>query len=107
MRQLLTIFAQAIENCPENASETNSCLTNLPQVNADGSALTTILSIVFGTISAVAMIIIIVQSLRFVLSSGEPEKAAEARKGIIYALIGLVISLSANVIVVFVLKDIL
>jgi NAD/NADP transhydrogenase beta subunit len=65
------------------------------------------MSIVFGIISAITVIIIIVQGIKFILSSGEPEKAASARKGIIYALIGLTISVSANLIVVFILKDLL
>ena len=99
------VIAQ-IQNCAEDSGN-SECLTNLPQVTADSSSLTIILSVVFGIISAVAVIIIIVQAIKFTLSSGEPDKAASARKAIIYAVVGLAISLSANAIVVLLLTDIL
>ena len=102
---ILKNFAQVVENCPEGQRE--ACLTTLPDVAADSATLTLVLSIVFGIITAITVIIIIVQGIKFILSDGNPEKAASARKGIIYAVIGLVISLSANVIVVFVLQDLL
>jgi len=105
MINLIKNLAQ-ITNCPEG-SDSASCLTSIPSVPADGASLTEIMSIVFGIISAITVIIIIVQGIKFILSSGEPEKAASARKGIIYALIGLTISVSANLIVVFILKDLL
>lgn len=102
MNLLPTLFAE-VSNCPDG--ETTGCLTTLPDVPADSATLTTALSIVFGIITAVTVIIIVIQGIKFVLSDGDPDKIASARKGIIYALIGLVLSLSANVIVVFVLKD--
>ncbi len=106
MEQLFNTVAQ-IKNCPQGAADDKTCFTNLPQVSADSSTLATGLSIVFGVISAVTVLIIIIQALRFVISQGEPEKAAKARKAIIYAFIGLGISLSANLIVIFILKDVL
>jgi hypothetical protein len=102
MLNLTKIFSQ-IANCTEGAEGDASCLTNLPNVSANSAELTSILSVVFGVITIIAVIIIIIQGIKFVLSEGNPEKAASARKGIIYALVGLVLSLSANVIVVFVL----
>ena len=59
-----------------------------------------ILSIVVGIIS---VIVIIVQGLRLVLSGGNSQTVGEARNGIIYALIGLVIVALAQAIVFFVL----
>lgn len=98
------LFAQ-IENCAEGDTG-NACVTTLPVVSADGSTLTTVLGVVFATITAVSVIIIVVQGIKFVLSAGEPDKAAAARKGIIYAIVGLVLSLSANAIILFLLNDI-
>ena len=95
-----------ITNCPENSTN-SECLTNIPQVAADNSTLTTGLGIVFAIIGVVSVIIIIVQGINFVLSKGEPDKAASARKGVIYAVIGLGISVSANIIVLILLNDIL
>lgn len=104
MDRIYTSTSQ-ITNCADGSASNDgaSCLTNIPQVSADSGTLTDILSIVFGVMSAVAVIIIVVQAIKFVLSAGDPDKVANARKGIIYALVGLVISLSANAIVVFVL----
>ena len=55
--------------------------------------------IVFGVIAAVAVLIIVIQGIRFVLSAGDSQKAADARKGVIYAAVGLVVALSAEVVV--------
>ncbi|MBP6041430.1 hypothetical protein KA529_00200 [Candidatus Saccharibacteria bacterium] len=49
-----------------------------------------------------AIIMIIIGGITFLISTGEPEKIATARKTILFAVIGLVISLSATVIVGYV-----
>lgn len=104
---LLTRFAQ-LTNCPDGLSEadrgnTTKCNSTLPQVNADSAALETILTYVFGTITAIAVLIIAIQGVRYVLSYGEPEKTTQARKGIIYAAAGLIVVFLADIIVAFVL----
>lgn len=108
--KIFQILAQLREasNCPEGASgaENANCLTTLPQVSAGTSTLTVALQVVFGTLSAIAVLVIMIQAAKFTLSNGDPDKAASARKGIIYALVGLAISLSANVIVTFVLRGV-
>ncbi len=102
-------FAQ-LTNCPTGLSEADRdngistpCNTTLPQVNADSGSLGTILTIVFGTITAIAVLVIVVQGVRYVLSYGEPEKTTQARKGIIYAVAGLIVVFLADIIVAFVL----
>lgn len=77
--------------------------TGLPRVKAGTTELQSILSIVFGTIAAIAVLIIVIAGFKFATSSGKPENAARARETIIYAVVGLVISLSAEAIVAFVL----
>ncbi len=106
---LIIRFAQ-LTNCPEGISEvdrkgvnTIPCNSTLPQVNADSAALETILTYVFGTITAIAVLIIVIQGVKYVLSYGEPEKTAQARKGIIYAAAGLIVVFLADIIVAFVL----
>ena len=88
-------IAQVIDNGPGG-------LTNLPEVAANDASLDNLLSIVFGVIAAVAVIIIVIQGIRFVLSSGDPQKAADARKGVIYSLVGLVVVLLAEAITLLV-----
>ena len=106
---VLTRFAQ-LTNCPEGISDadragvnTSQCNSSLPQVLADDKALETILTLVFGTITAIAVLIIVIQGVKYVLSYGEPEKTTQARRGIIYAVVGLIVVLLADVIVAFVL----
>ena len=98
------LFAQ-INSCSTNSQDPN-CLLPLPHVAADNTTLQSILSILFGVIGAVTVIIIIIQGIKFSLSGGDAEKAATARKAIIYAVIGLAVSISAEIIVNFVLGSI-
>lgn len=77
---------------------------SLPQPHADQSELDTILSIAFGIIGALALLMITVSGLRYITSAGNPEKTAKAKNGIVYALVGLVIAISAEAIVNFVVN---
>jgi type IV secretory pathway VirB2 component (pilin) len=94
------LYIAQVENCTTTGSQ---CLTEVPEVAASPESLQTILAVVFGVIAAVAVLIIIIQGIKFVLSSGDPQKAADARKGIIYALVGLAVALTAEAIVFVVL----
>lgn len=71
-----------------------------------GSAVSTILSIVFAITASVALLIIVVAGFRYVLARGDPNGVAQARNTILYAVIGLLISMAAFSIVNFVLKGI-
>lgn len=74
--------------------------------DAAASMWTVGLQIVFGTIGAVALLIIVISGLRYVVASGDPQKTAEAKKSILYALIGLAIALAALSIVTLVVKGV-
>ena len=93
-----------IKNCPEGTSADSFCKTNLPQIDASSATLEKVLPVVFGTITALAVLIIVVQGIKFILSQGEPDKSAQARKGVIYAAVGLVIVFVADIFVAFILK---
>ena len=90
-------YFSAIKNCPTGGGA--DCLTKLPQTQTTPTTINSVLSIVFGVIAAVAVLIIVIQGIRFVLSAGDSQKAADARKGVIYAAVGLVVALSAEVVV--------
>jgi len=75
---------------------------SLPQGNIDKNTVPNILQIVFGIIGALALTMITVSGLRYILSAGNPDRASRARNGIIYALVGLAIAISAEAIVTFV-----
>ncbi len=78
----------------------------LPHVAADQKTLKTILSILFGIIGAFALLSIVASGLRYITSQGDTQKTAEAKNGIIYSLVGLVIALSAEAIVAFVITSV-
>ena len=98
---LLTVLFAGV-NCPQVNSTSPICPGGLPTPATDQTSISTLLSLVFGVVGALALLVITISGLRYVLSSGDPQKTAQAKNGIIYALIGLVISLSAEAIVAFV-----
>ena len=50
-------------------------------------------------IAVIAVLIIVIAALNIVTAGGDPAKVAKARSTILYALIGLIIAISADVIV--------
>ena len=74
----------------------------LPQPTANTAEIKTVLSIVFGIIGALALLMITISGLRYVLSSGDSQRMAKAKDGIIYAIVGLTIAITAEAIVNFV-----
>jgi hypothetical protein len=84
-----------------DVSNQTDCTGSNTEVNKLIKTVINLLSI-FGGIAAVVMIII--GGLRYVTSSGAPEKVSGAKNTILYALIGLVIIALAQVIVRFVLQ---
>ncbi|HSX17873.1 MAG TPA: pilin [Candidatus Saccharimonadales bacterium] len=76
---------------------------NLPHHNdATQDDITKILNIIFIIVGALAFLMIVIAGLRYVFAQGEPNKIAEAKNMLIYALIGLIIAASAAAIVNFV-----
>lgn len=74
----------------------------LPKASPD-TDLTVILQITFGIIGAIAVLMIIIAGFRFTAAQGNPQTAAKARRSILFAAIGLFVSLSAEAVVTFVL----
>lgn len=77
--------------------------TCLPTVAGNGSVLASIIRLAFGVIGAIAIIYLMYGAFRFVRSQGEPKEINQARNTILYAIIGLVIAVSAEAIVTFAL----
>lgn len=65
--------------------------------------ITNIVAIIAG---AAAVIVIIVGGIKYITAGGDPNKAAEARKAVINALVGLLIIVLARTIIAFVIKHI-
>ena len=77
--------------------------TGSPTVNG---TLENVINILTTIIGAVAIIMIIVGGMQIVFSGGDPGKVKNGREAIIYALIGIVIVLVAQVLVKFVLAKV-
>lgn len=77
---------------------------NLPQVGANTSTISDVLGIVWAIVGAFALLVITISGLRYITAAGNAERVSKAKNGIIYAMIGLVVAISGEAIVVFVLK---
>jgi hypothetical protein len=77
-------------------------LPNRSNTAASSAAVEAVLGIAFGAIGAVALLMIVVSGLRYVVSGGSPERMKQARDGIIYALVGLTVAITAEAIIGFV-----
>jgi hypothetical protein len=97
---ILTLFAAT---GGVNCGTGQVCDTGLPAVNLGSDQLHQVLSIVFGTLAALSVLMIVISGLRFVIAQGDSQEIAKARKTIIYSLAGLVVALIAEGIVAFVL----
>jgi len=99
---MIQTIASAIVQC----NGKGSCDTGLPVVAANNGNLQTALQITFGVVGALAILMIIISSFRLASSEGNPQEATKARQGIIYSAVGLVLALSAEAIVTFVLGSV-
>jgi hypothetical protein len=98
------LAAVTIQPCSIDSTDPNCAHVQGP-VTTDSGQITQILQIAFGVIGVIAVIIIIIGGIQLMTSlGGNPEAAKKARNTVIYAAIGLVIALSAEFIVTFVLN---
>lgn len=77
----------------------------LPRSTADTGTIQNIIRIFFGIIGAFALLSMTASGLKYVTSGGDPGKTSEAKKGIVFALLGLMIAISAEAIVAYVVKN--
>lgn len=78
----------------------------LPRTNASSGTLKRILQFFFGLIGAFAVLNITLSGLKYITSSGNEQKAAEAKNGIVYSLLGLAIAISAEALIAFVVTQV-
>lgn len=98
---ITTKFLATINNCKDPSG--SGCTTVLPQVSADEDQLKNILAVFFGVTAAVAVLIILIAAINFASAGGDAEKVSRSKNTMAYALIGLLIAISAEAIVLTVL----
>lgn len=76
---------------------------NLPDTRLGESQLDAVFNIVFTLAGSIATIFIIVGALRYALAAGDPQKLEQAKKTVLYAIVGLVVTVLAFALVNFII----
>ncbi|MDX1765650.1 MAG: pilin [Candidatus Saccharimonadales bacterium] len=76
-------------------------------VGGDTGVLRTATNILLFIVGAAAVIVIIINGIRMVVSGGDPQAVANARQGIIYGVVGVIVAFLAYALVAFVADEIL
>ena len=79
----------------------------LPEVEASNTTLNTVFMIVFVTIGAVAVLIMVLAGLRYITAGGDPQKVAVGKTRVLSGLIGLAIVALAWAVVYLVIGKII
>lgn len=75
---------------------------NLPNVQASGGVLDNIIGQVFVAVGAIALLFLLIGAFRYVISAGDEGQIQQAKNTMLYSVIGLVIAVSAFLIIEFV-----
>lgn len=99
--QTFAISNAANEACQGlNLVSGNGCADNGTQLN---TTLDVIINIFTAIVGLVAVIMIIIAGLQFITANANPQNIAKARNSLLYAIVGLVVVVLAQVIVHFVI----
>lgn len=79
----------------------DGCATNGKQVD---NVLKTVVSIISYVVGVIAVIMIMVSGISYMTSAGDAQKITNAKKGLIFAIIGIIIAVAAQVIVNFAVR---
>ncbi|MGH7193811.1 MAG: pilin [Candidatus Saccharimonadales bacterium] len=92
--------SSAAQQVSTGIDETTNAPCNDKQVNNTVATVVNILSLVVGMLS---IIVILVSAFKYMTSGGEQNKVANAKSTLIYALVGLAVAGTAQLLVHFVL----
>ena len=96
--------ANGIDICSKENENDNSVYCQNKDSSGDqvGGIIKTIVEVLLMAVGAISIIMIVIGGILFALSSGDAQKAAKARSTILYAVVGLIVSVFASAIVNFV-----
>lgn len=100
MEKLQTFYLLLALALPQIKTDT------LPRVTANENQIQVILNTVFVVIGAIAVMMVVIGGIKFAGSQGEAQGVAKAKSTIVYAIVGLIISIFAVVIVDFVFGNV-
>jgi hypothetical protein len=78
--------------------------SGLPTTALNQTTLSTVLTLVFSITGSIALLIVTIAGFQYILSQGNPQAIAKAKNAIIYAGVGLTISILGVGIVNFVVS---
>jgi hypothetical protein cdiviTM7_00627 len=93
--------ANGINICSGNENSIYCKNKNTGETQVNG-IIKTIVEVLLTAVGAISIIMIVIGGIMFALSSGDAQKAAKARNTVLYAVVGLAVSLFASAIVNFV-----
>lgn len=95
-----------VDACQGEAAKSAACKSRRldnPFVGPKG-VITKATQLVVMAVAAISVIVIMIGGFKYIVSSGDPAKVNNAKNTILYALIGLIVAIFAQVIVSFVLS---
>ncbi|MDB5186483.1 MAG: rane protein [Candidatus Saccharibacteria bacterium] len=81
-----------------------SDVDKLPKDPLTTNTVANALQLVFGVSGGIAVVVVAYAGLTYVLSRGNPQETARAKNIILYAIVGLIICITAFSIIEFVIK---
>ena len=94
--------ANGINICSEENENSVYCQNKDKGEGQVNGIIKTIVEVLLMAVGAISIIMIVIGGILFALSSGDTQKAAKARSTILYAVVGLIVSVFASAIVNFV-----
>jgi len=82
-------------------------LPKVPRYCETGAIVQRVLTIAFSLIGGVSLVFVIIGGFRYMMSGGNEESVTQARKTVLYALVGLIVVMLAVAIVNIVLNLVL
>lgn len=94
--------ANGIDICSGDSKDSVYCQNKDKGKDQVNGIIKTIVEVLLMAVGAISIIMIVIGGILFALSSGDTQKAAKARSTILYAVVGLIVSIFASAIVNFV-----
>ena len=94
--------ANGIDICSGDSKDSVYCQNKDSGGAQVNGIIKTIVEVLLTAVGAISIIMIVIGGIMFALSSGDAQKAAKARNTVLYAVVGLAVSLFASAIVNFV-----
>ena len=94
--------ANGIDICSNGNENSVYCKNKGSGETQVNGIIKTIVEVLLTAVGAISIIMIVIGGIMFALSSGDAQKAAKARNTVLYAVVGLIVSIFASAIVNFV-----